>query len=103
MPPKSSSTQNVDKEKMYTTPISDRPPHGPLYSKIFFPILFNFGQIGINSAQILALPLLLVPFYGRGWFDAIIGWTKDGYGRLCGSTHFHSLILEDIPRREVCT
>jgi hypothetical protein len=75
--------QKVSDKEMYTIPIADRPPHGPLYSKIFFPILFNFGQIGINSAQILALPLLLIPIFGRKWFDGIIGWTKDGYGRLC--------------------
>lgn len=71
---------------MYTIPIADRPPHGPLFSKIFFPLLFNFGQIGINSAQILALPLLLIPVFGRGWFEGVIGWTKDGYGRLCRSS-----------------
>jgi hypothetical protein len=81
MPPKSSKP---DKDTpMYTIPIADRPAHGPLYSKIFFPILFNIGQIGINSAQILALPLLLIPFFGRAWFEGFIGWTKDGYGRLC--------------------
>lgn len=71
-----------DGQPMYTIPIKDRPPHGPLFSKIFFPLLFNFGQIGINSAQFLAVPLLLIPVYGRGWFEAIVGWTKDGYGRL---------------------
>jgi len=80
----------ADKE-MYTIPIADRPPHGPIYSKIFFPILFNFGQIGINSAQILALPLLLIPVFGRKWFDGIIGWTKDGYGRLC--TYSYNLAI----------
>jgi len=83
MPKAQSRTKDVPDKEMYTIPIADRPPHGPLYSKIFFPILFNFGQIGINSAQILALPLLLIPVLGRKWFDEIIGWTKDGYGRLC--------------------
>jgi lysocardiolipin and lysophospholipid acyltransferase len=84
--------QKMADKEMYTIPIADRPPHGPLYSKIFFPILFNFGQIGINSAQILALPLLLIPVFGRKWFDGIIGWTKDGYGRLC--THSYTSPFE---------
>lgn len=67
---------------LYTIPIAERPSHGPIFSKVFFPILFNFGQIGINSAQFLAVPLLLIPVFGRGWFDSVVGWTKDGYGRL---------------------
>lgn len=71
--------------EMHTIPIADRPPHGPWFSKIFFPLLFNIGSIGINSAQFLAVPLLLIPVVGRRWFEAVIGWTKDGYGRLCTS------------------
>ena len=68
---------------LYTIPIEQRPPHGPLFSKVFFPLLFNLGQIGINSAQFLALPLLLIPFgVGRRLFDTAVGYTKDGYGRL---------------------
>ena len=69
---------------LHTIPIDERPPgHGPLFSKIFFPIAFNLGQIGINSAQFIALPLLLIPFgIGRKLFDDGIGWTKDGYARL---------------------
>lgn len=69
---------------LYTIPIDRRPPHGPLFSKIFFPLLFNLGQLGINSAQFLTLPLLLIPFWGQGLFDEAIGWTKDCYGRLRG-------------------
>jgi hypothetical protein len=95
MPPKPiESSTTKEKNPMYTIPIIDRPSHGPIYSKIFFPILFNFGQIGINSAQILALPLLLIPLWGRGWFEGFIGWTKDGYGRLCKS--FISIDLSHI-------
>ena len=94
MPKAQTRTKDVPDKEMYTIPIADRPPHGPLYSKTFFPILFNFGQIGINSAQILALPLLLIPVFGRQWFDGIIGWTKDGYGRLC--TFSATSLLEAI-------
>nr|XP_031862784.1 uncharacterized protein CI109_001796 [Kwoniella shandongensis]KAA5529856.1 hypothetical protein CI109_001796 [Kwoniella shandongensis] len=67
---------------LYTIPIKDRPPHGPWMSKILFPLLFTLAQLGINSAQFLLLPLLLVPFAGRQLFESAIGWTKDGYGRL---------------------
>ncbi|WVQ98757.1 hypothetical protein IAU59_005888 [Kwoniella sp. CBS 9459] len=67
---------------LYTIPIDQRPPHGPLTSKIFFPLLFNLAQLGINSAQFLMLPLLLIPFAGRRLFAGAVGWTKDGYGRL---------------------
>jgi hypothetical protein len=67
---------------MYTIPIADRPPHGPLSTKIFFPLFFNLAQIGLNSAQFASLPLLLIPFVGRRLYDAAIDWTKDGYGRL---------------------
>ncbi|KAK8869793.1 hypothetical protein IAR55_000361 [Kwoniella newhampshirensis] len=55
---------------LYTIPIAERPPHGPLTSKIFFPLLFNLAQLGINSAQFLCLPLLLIPFVGRRAFDS---------------------------------
>lgn len=73
---------------LYTIPINDRPPHGPWTSKIFFPIIFTLAQLGINSAQFLFVPLLLVPFVGKRLFSRAIGWTKDGYGRLreCCST-----------------
>jgi len=69
---------------LYTIPIDQRPRgHGPLFSKILFPLVFNLGQLGINSAQFLALLLLLIPFgIGRRLFDDAIGWTKDGYGRM---------------------
>ncbi|KAK6902969.1 hypothetical protein I203_108230 [Kwoniella mangroviensis CBS 8507] len=72
----------MSEKPLYTIPIDQRPPHGPLTSKIFFPLIFNLAQLGINSAQFLCLPLLLIPIVGRGWFDSAIGWTKDGYGRL---------------------
>ncbi|WVR05213.1 hypothetical protein IAU60_002225 [Kwoniella sp. DSM 27419] len=67
---------------LYTIPIESRPPHGPWFSWILFPLVFNLAQLGINSAQFLMLPLLLIPWAGRRLFDAAIGWTKDGYGRL---------------------
>ncbi|ORX39896.1 acyltransferase-domain-containing protein [Kockovaella imperatae] len=68
---------------LYTIPIDQRPPHGPLFSKVFFPLVFNVAQICINSTHFLALPLLLIPFgIGRRWFRNVIDYTKDGYGRL---------------------
>jgi lysocardiolipin and lysophospholipid acyltransferase len=70
---------------MYTIPIDKRPTHGPLFSKIFFPILFNIGQIGLLSTVLMSVPLLLLPVVGKKWFEAIVGWAKDGYGRLCTS------------------
>ncbi|WWC90003.1 uncharacterized protein L201_004933 [Kwoniella dendrophila CBS 6074] len=76
----------MSEKPLYTIPIDQRPPHGPITSKIFFPFIFNFAQLGINSAQFLLLPLLLIPFVGRRLFDSAIAWTKDGYGRLCKST-----------------
>ncbi|OCF35476.1 acyltransferase [Kwoniella heveanensis BCC8398] len=72
----------MSEKPLYTIPIDQRPPHGPWTSKIFFPILFNLAQLGINSVQFLFLPLLLIPFAGRRLFESAIGWTKDGYGRL---------------------
>ncbi|ORY23045.1 acyltransferase-domain-containing protein [Naematelia encephala] len=66
---------------LYTIPIKDRPPHGPLTSKILFPILFNLANLGVNSAQFCAVPLLLIPLFGRRLYESVIGWTKDGYGR----------------------
>ena len=68
---------------MYTIPIDKRPPHGPLFAKIFFPILFNIGQIGILTAVLMTVPLLLIPVVGKKWFETIVAWAKDGYGRLC--------------------
>lgn len=68
---------------LHTIPIQDRPSHGPIFSKVFFPLVFNLGQIGILTAQLLATPLLLIPFgVGRRCFDAGIGYTKAGYGKL---------------------
>nr|XP_018263820.1 acyltransferase [Kwoniella dejecticola CBS 10117]OBR85978.1 acyltransferase [Kwoniella dejecticola CBS 10117] len=72
----------MSEKPLYTIPIDQRPPHGPWTSKVFFPLVFNFAQLGINSAQFLFVPLLLIPVVGRRWFDAAVGWTKDGYGRL---------------------
>ncbi|ODN98540.1 acyltransferase [Cryptococcus wingfieldii CBS 7118] len=69
-------------KQLYSVPIADRPPHGPLFSKVFFPIFFTLAQIGIGSAQLLFMPLLLVPFVGKRAFTRGIEWTKDGYGRL---------------------
>lgn len=71
---------------IHRVPIAQRPPHGSLFSKIFFPIVFTAAQLGINSAQICALPLLLIPFVGKRLFRSVIDWTKDGYGRLCRSS-----------------
>ena len=74
----------MSEKPLYTIPISERPPgHGPLFSKVFFPIFNLLCVIGINSAQFIALPLLLIPFgLGRRLYDDAIGWTKDGYGRM---------------------
>jgi hypothetical protein len=83
---------------MYTIPIAERPPHGPLITKILFPLLFNLGQLGINSAQFAALPLLLIPWFGRRMFDAAIDWTKDGYGRLRESTWGQDACLTQLIR-----
>jgi lysocardiolipin and lysophospholipid acyltransferase len=69
---------------LHTIPIAERPAHGTLFSKLLFPLLFNLGQIGIHLAQLIALPLLLIPVHGQRLFDDAISWTKDGYGRLCG-------------------
>jgi lysocardiolipin and lysophospholipid acyltransferase len=80
----SPSVTPVAPKPLYTIPIADRPPHGPLFSKIFFPIFFTLAQLGIGTTQYLALPLLLIPFgIGHKLFYGIIGWTKDGYVRLC--------------------
>lgn len=76
----------VDPDTLYTIPIADRPRHGPLFSKVFFPLAFNLGILGINAVQFCALPLLLLPVVGRGMFEAVIDWTKDSFGRLCECT-----------------
>jgi 1-acyl-sn-glycerol-3-phosphate acyltransferase len=69
-------------QPLYTIPIADRPPgHGRLWSKIVFPLVFNLGILGINSAQFLCLLLLLLPG-GRQLYKRAIDWTKDGFGRL---------------------
>lgn len=67
---------------LFSTPITERPRHGTWWNTIAFPLLFNLGMLGINSAQFCALPLLLVPFIGRRCFEGVIDWTKDGFGRL---------------------
>lgn len=70
-------------QPIHTIPIDQRPPHGPFFSKIFFPLFFNLGIFGGSAAQFLCLPLLLIPFgIGRRYFDVAIGWTKDGFARL---------------------
>ncbi|WWC69425.1 uncharacterized protein I206_103364 [Kwoniella pini CBS 10737] len=82
----------MSEKPLYTIPIDERPPHGPWTSKVFFPLVFNFAQLGINSAQFLFVPLLLIPVVGRRWFDTAVGWTKDGYGRLC-ELHCKRIVL----------
>ncbi|CAD6569599.1 MAG: hypothetical protein TREMPRED_005325 [Tremellales sp. Tagirdzhanova-0007] len=74
----------MSEKPLYTIPISQRPPgYGPLFSKVFFPIVNGLCVLGINSAQFMALPLLLIPYgLGRRLFDDAIGWTKDGYGLI---------------------
>lgn len=68
---------------LYTIPIKRRPRgYGSWFSKIFFPIVFNLGILGINSAQFLLLPLCIVPWVGSDLFRRAIDWTKDGFGRL---------------------
>lgn len=84
-----------DGRPMYTIPINERPSHGPWFSAILFPILFTVAQLGINSAQFVFLPLLLVPFVGKKLFRAAIDWTKDGYGRCCQSPPQHAKRLAD--------
>ncbi|WWD15934.1 hypothetical protein CI109_100358 [Kwoniella shandongensis] len=86
---------------LYTIPIKDRPPHGPWMSKILFPLLFTLAQLGINSAQFLLLPLLLVPFAGRQLFESAIGWTKDGYGRLIERDTNGAMTKLNLPDRLV--
>lgn len=68
---------------LYTLPIDKRPKgYGSWFSAIFFPIIFDLGIIGINSAQGLIRLSLLVPGVGRRWYERGIAWTKDGFGRL---------------------
>lgn len=67
---------------LHTIPIDQRPSHGPIVSKIFFPLIFNVAQIGLAFSQVVAFPLLLVPFVGRSAFRNVVDYTKDGYGRL---------------------
>lgn len=72
---------------LYTIPMVQRPAgHGRLFSKIVFPLIFNLGMLGINSAQFLFLILLLIPGdFGRRLYKRCVDWTKDGFGRLCKS------------------
>ena len=79
---------------LYTIPIKERPYHGSLWCKIFFPIVFIAAQIGINSLQFLAVPLLLIPYVGRRAFRRVIDYTKDGYGRLSGSMFLCPVTVE---------
>ena len=75
---------------MHTIPIADRPRHGTWWNTLMFPLLFNLGILGISSAQVCAVPLLLVPFVGRRLFEGVVDWTKDGFGRLresCAAMH----------------
>lgn len=77
---------------LYTIPMDKRPPgYGPWRSKIVFPLVFDLGMLGINSAQFLFLPLLLIPVVGQQLFRRAIAWTKDGFGRLrtCPPYHHH--------------
>lgn len=68
---------------MHTIPIADRPPHGPIASKILFPLLMIVGLLGIASTTLLATPLLLLPGkWGVSVMDMVVGFTKDGFGRL---------------------
>ena len=67
---------------MHTIPIADRPPHGPIASKILFPFLMVFGLLGIASTTLLATPLLLLGPWGVVAMDAVVAYTKDGFGRL---------------------
>ena len=69
-------------QALHTIPIADRPAHGPWFSRVLFPLVFNLGQIGIFTSQVLALPLLLIPFVGSKAFREVVDYTKDGYGRL---------------------
>lgn len=69
---------------LYTIPMASRPKgYGSLFSKVVFPLVFNLGILGINSAHFVCLLLLLIPVYGRGLYKRAIDWTKDGFGRLC--------------------
>ncbi|BEI87178.1 hypothetical protein CcaverHIS002_0705240 [Cutaneotrichosporon cavernicola] len=69
-------------QPLYTIPIADRPAwHGRLWSRIVFPLVFDLGILGLNSAQFLCLALLLLPG-GKQLYKRAIDWTKDGFGRL---------------------
>ncbi|BEJ18203.1 hypothetical protein CspHIS471_0704800 [Cutaneotrichosporon sp. HIS471] len=69
-------------QPLYTIPIADRPAwHGRLWSRIVFPLVFNLGILGLNSAQFLCLALLFFPG-GKQLYKRAIDWTKDGFGRL---------------------
>jgi hypothetical protein len=69
-------------QPLHTIPIASRGSHGPLTSKIFFPLLFNIAQICLFMTMLVATPLLLVPVVGKRSFYAVIDYAKDGYGRL---------------------
>jgi lysocardiolipin and lysophospholipid acyltransferase len=73
--------------ELYKIPIAERPAHGSWFAAILFPLLFNIGLIGINTAQFLITPLLLFSPVTGGWtrtlFDRGIDWTKECFGRLC--------------------
>jgi hypothetical protein len=71
-----------DRKNMHTIPIADRPRHGSWWNTLMFPLLFNLGILGISTAQMCALPLLLIPVVGRRMFGGVVDWTKDGFGRL---------------------
>lgn len=70
-------------QPLHTIPIASRGAHGPLTTKILFPLVFNLAQLGLFITMLSATPLLLIPVVGRRAFIAVIDYTKDGYGRLC--------------------
>lgn len=63
---------------MHQIPIANRPAHGPIASKILFPLLMLCGLVGLAATTFLAAPLLLIPTASK----AIVAYTKDGFGRL---------------------
>jgi hypothetical protein len=69
---------------LYTIPIADRPSHGPIFSKVFFPLVVNLVLVGHFIVHVLATSLLLIPFgVGRQCFDAGIGYSKAGFANFC--------------------
>lgn len=83
----------VGDSKLYSIPISSRPPNSwlqKLYASIFF-VVFNLGCLMINASQfVFLLPLRLLPFtwanelYGEG-----IRYTKGSFGTLLGESEIY--------------